>query len=134
MATNRIIDVDSKPTIDFSQQLFEPLPHDARLVKKQYVPFSPFNGLSENLQTIRFVLPALEGPYSYDLTDMQLGLKLSICQENGEVIPPDANVSVCNLPIFAAFKALKIYFNKKNVSFLFFPASFNAGKCSWHRF
>lgn len=69
---SRVIDHQSKPSLEFSETYFQPLPYDARFSKVKFTRQSPFNGLSENLSTIRFSLPALTGPYTYDLTQVSL--------------------------------------------------------------
>lgn len=96
MASGVLAESSTTPSTSFIENLFANLPCDARYKQVVNHKFVPRTGLDENSTQIEFVLPALDAPNCYFISNVMIEVTVVITKADNTL--PAASSSVVPVP------------------------------------
>jgi hypothetical protein len=96
MASGTLAEANTIPSASFIENLFLNLPSDARFKQVITHKFVPRTGLDENSTQIEFVLPALDAPNCYFISNVMIEATVVIMKEDNTL--PAAADKVAPIP------------------------------------
>jgi hypothetical protein len=96
MASGTLAEANTTPSGSFIENLFLNLPTDARFKQVITHKFVPRTGLDENSTQIEFVLPALDAPNCYFISNVMIEATVLITKEDNTL--PAATDKVAPIP------------------------------------
>jgi hypothetical protein len=90
---------------------------DLRYTHTEYRQFNPQTGLDKNSAKMNFVLPPIDPPYCYQLSDALIEVTMNITKGDGQSMPdPSKKVGPVNNVLGSLFETLDLKINDNSVS------------------
>lgn len=111
MATATLSEANTVPSSSFIENLFINLPSDSRYKQVVTHKFVPRTGLDVNSTQIEFLLPALDSPNCYFISNVMIEVTVLITKADNSLPPATAQVApVCNM-LSSLFETVNLRIN-----------------------
>lgn len=107
--TAGVAEVGSVPAENYISQYFVRYPTDTRFANVSYAQFNSVVSLDKSNELI-FVLPPLDAPMVYDISDVLLKVQIKITTEDGKKPDKGKLVIPVNNSCLSCFESLSNYF------------------------
>lgn len=111
MASGTLSEANTVPSGSFIENLFVNLPTDARFKQVVTHKFVPRTGLDENSTQIEFVLPSLDCPNCYFISNVIVEATVLITKADGTVPLATAKVAPINNMLSSLFETVSMRIN-----------------------
>lgn len=101
---------------NFTGLFFHKQPVDGTKYRVEWHQVLPATGFKEETETVVFNFPALDYPYSYEISDLLLSVKFNIYKDDGTL--PDKTESVCgiNNMLHSLFSKVNLKINGEEIT------------------
>ena len=117
MGDSKEREVNTQPSVNFTDNFFNALPVDARFNKVELREFVPTSGGSDNASSIRFHLEKREAPQCYLISKTLIQLDFTVTKEDKTTLPLTAStVAGVNNTLHSLFSEISTSINGQNIS------------------
>jgi hypothetical protein len=117
MGDSKEREVNTQPSVNFTDNFFNALPVDARFNKVELREFVPTSGGSDNASSIRFHLEKREAPQCYLISKTLIQLDFTVTKEDKTSLPTTTSiVAGVNNTLHSLFSEVSTSINGQNIS------------------
>jgi hypothetical protein len=117
MGDSKEREVNTQPSVNFTDNFFNALPVDARFNKVELHEYVPTSGDVENSTSIRFHLEKREAPQCYLISKTMIQLDFTVTKEDKTTLPATASiVAGVNNTLHSLFSEISTSINGQNIS------------------